>query len=288
MNNSGWNIKAARLAGLGSLLVLTLGVLPNQGLADHAWIVFSGRLHLFILHFPFGVLVTAALLEIFARRRPRGELSPVCQFVLIIAATCCVPAAVSGSLLALSGEYGEALLFRHRWAATATTVIVLWLPFLRSGPTRQAGGPPRIYEAALVVSLGSLVYAGHMGGTLTHGAVFMKLPWLQASTPLSSGADRVPRYETHIRPILKEYCVRCHGPEKSKGKLRLDSLAGIIEGGESGAIFLQGMPDKSLFVSSLELPLEDDDHMPPEGKPQPRPEDTALIREWVRTCTILE
>ena len=30
-----------------------------------------------------------------------------------------------------------------------------------------------------------------------------------------------------VGPFLKEHCVECHGPEKQKGKLRLDVLGGI-------------------------------------------------------------
>ena len=39
--------------------------------------------------------------------------------------------------------------------------------------------------------------------------------------PAVANADS---YETHIRPFLTKYCVSCHGPDKQKAKLRVDTL----------------------------------------------------------------
>ena len=39
-----------------------------------------------------------------------------------------------------------------------------------------------------------------------------------------------------IQPILQANCYECHGPKKTKAHLRLDSAAGIVKGGETGAI----------------------------------------------------
>ena len=39
-------------------------------------------------------------------------------------------------------------------------------------------------------------------------------------------------FETRIRPLLAEQCFKCHGPEKQKGDLRLDSAEAIKKGGD--------------------------------------------------------
>jgi hypothetical protein len=45
-----------------------------------------------------------------------------------------------------------------------------------------------------------------------------------------SAADRVAFFESKVRPVLVERCVGCHGPEKQKAGLRLDSLVGLLRG----------------------------------------------------------
>jgi hypothetical protein len=48
-------------------------------------------------------------------------------------------------------------------------------------------------------------------------------------------ADQLDFFESKVRPVLVERCIGCHGPEKQKAGLRLDSLVGLLRGGESGA-----------------------------------------------------
>src|SRR4026209_1733103 len=43
-----------------------------------------------------------------------------------------------------------------------------------------------------------------------------------------------------IKPIFEKSCIKCHGPEKQKGKLRLDSLAAVLKGGQDGKVILPG------------------------------------------------
>ncbi len=49
-------------------------------------------------------------------------------------------------------------------------------------------------------------------------------------------------FETSIRPLLSSECYECHGPEKSKGGLRLDHREFILEGGETGPALVAGDP----------------------------------------------
>jgi hypothetical protein len=86
-----------------------------------------------------------------------------------------------------------------------------------------------------------------------------------------------------VQPVLQQNCVSCHGPEKSKGGLRLDSFAGLTKGGKSGPVMAAGKSADSELIKRIHLPLTDDDHMPPDGKPQPNPEDVALLQWWIDT-----
>ena len=88
----------------------------------------------------------------------------------------------------------------------------------------------------------------------------------RARTELAATADEPVDKSFHERvlPVLREHCFRCHG-KASKGELRLDSLAGMLAGGESGwAAVEPGDVDNSELV--LRLQSEDpDQRMPPEG-----------------------
>src|SRR5687767_12049197 len=61
-------------------------------------------------------------------------------------------------------------------------------------------------------------------------------------------AEDTQFFESKIRPILVENCHRCHGDKKQNGKLRLDSLAAMLAGGESGPAITPGKPKESLLI----------------------------------------
>src|SRR4051812_46420077 len=73
------------------------------------------------------------------------------------------------------------------------------------------------------------------------------------------GTDVPPTYVKDIQPILADRCYSCHGPEKQKGDLRLDSPAAIRKGGKNGVALVAGDPAKSTLYSLTLLPAGDDD-----------------------------
>src|SRR5881628_3281033 len=83
-----------------------------------------------------------------------------------------------------------------------------------------------------------------------------------------------------IQPILQQQCVKCHGPEKQKAKLRLDSKEAALKGGKDGVIIVAGKAEKSEMYRRITLPKGDDDIMPNEGDPLTR-EQTDLIHDWI-------
>ncbi len=58
-------------------------------------------------------------------------------------------------------------------------------------------------------------------------------------------------FETHVRPVLANRCYSCHGPEMQKGKLRVDSLAALLQGGRSGPAVVRGTADASLLIQAI-------------------------------------
>lgn len=83
-----------------------------------------------------------------------------------------------------------------------------------------------------------------------------------------------------IQPILKESCLKCHGSEKQKGELRLDSKAAAMKGGKDGVVIVAGQADKSPLYQRITLAAGSDDIMPPKGEPLTKAQ-TDLIKEWI-------
>ncbi len=86
-------------------------------------------------------------------------------------------------------------------------------------------------------------------------------------------------FERKVRPLLAENCYSCHGEEKQKGKLRLDSPAAINVGGESGSVIVPGKPDESRMI--LAVSYKDEDlKMPPKTRLSEK--QVADLVEWVK------
>src|SRR5438034_5969245 len=82
----------------------------------------------------------------------------------------------------------------------------------------------------------------------------------------SQAADKV-EFSKDIQPILQQTCIKCHGPEKQKGKLRLDSKEAAFKGGKDGVVIVAGDAEKSELYKRIILPKGNDDVMPNEGEP---------------------
>jgi len=154
----------------------------------------------------------------------------------------------------------------------------------------ERAGWQRTYRVGLGLTLLLVSLAGHLGGSLTHGRnyLFEFAPSLvggghTADKPATTGKDLMsePVFSCAVQPIFNRYCVSCHGPSKQKAKLRLDSYEALVQGSENGPIMEPGNASASLITKRLQLPPEDEDHMPPEGKRQPTSEEIAFLQWWI-------
>ena len=82
-----------------------------------------------------------------------------------------------------------------------------------------------------------------------------------------------------IHPLLEDHCVKCHGPEKQKGGLRLDNRTSALQGGDEGKVIVAGKSAESRLIH-LTSGLEPDTRMPPEGAPLTA-ERIGLLRAWI-------
>jgi YHS domain-containing protein/uncharacterized membrane protein len=248
------------------------------------FLLFLGRFHPVLVHLPIGFLILLGVLELLARTRRWKNANTCAGYLLALSLPACALAAGCGWLLSLGGGYDDNLLAWHKWTGIATTAICGLTALLYRLDLKKA------YRGLLGVTLVSLTVASHYGGSLTHGASYL----LElAPRPLRSllGAPDKPApapasgeplaYEQVVAPILTKHCVGCHGPEKAKGGLRVDSLEALALGGDAGPAIAAGDAAASVLMRRLRLPLEDQDHMPPEGKPQPSADDLVLLSWWI-------
>ena len=85
-------------------------------------------------------------------------------------------------------------------------------------------------------------------------------------------------FEEKVRPHLAEHCFSCHGADKQKGGLKLDSKAAMIKGGDIGTAIIPGDPAASLMIKVMGY--EGDLKMPPKGKLNAK--QIADLSNWVK------
>lgn len=106
----------------------------------------------------------------------------------------------------------------------------------------------------------------------------MPLIWIFAVT-LGAGVDPAEKvFENQVRPLLHQHCLSCHGPEKQKGGLRLDSAQAMEKGGDNGPVIDKTDWEKGLFVRAIRY--EEDLKMPPAGKLKPA--EKAILEGWIK------
>ncbi|MGZ4973049.1 MAG: c-type cytochrome domain-containing protein [Limisphaerales bacterium] len=101
-----------------------------------------------------------------------------------------------------------------------------------------------------------------------------------AIVALPALADTKVDFAKQIQPIFEKSCVKCHGPEKQKGGLRLDQKAAALKGGKDAVAIVPGDAAKSDLYRRITLPDGSDDVMPNQGSLLSKAE-TDLIRDWI-------
>ncbi|HEX5052780.1 MAG TPA: c-type cytochrome domain-containing protein [Planctomycetota bacterium] len=253
------------------------------------WLAVFGRCHLVLLHAPLGMLPALAVLEygtaLLRRPTPRGP-------VLALAWLCALGAAAavaSGLVYAGEDQADGELLGQHKVAGIVLGSLCLLQALLA---LRARRAPFRI---VLLLALVAMVPTGHLGGSITHGRDFLFEPLHPkvrapdppngtagpaTATPASSDGA-ASEFTRTIAPFLERTCTKCHNEDKKKGKLLLTTREGIEKGGENGAVLVPGKPDESEMLVRCLLPIDDEDHMPPEEKPQPTAAELAALRAWI-------
>ena len=86
-------------------------------------------------------------------------------------------------------------------------------------------------------------------------------------------------FKSQVAPILRKRCLRCHGPNQSKGGLRLDSVSAVSNKSDTGRVVVPGRSEISELVRRLRS-NDQDERMPRQGKPLTTGE-ISLIAGWI-------
>lgn len=113
----------------------------------------------------------------------------------------------------------------------------------------------------------------------------MRLTWwfapvLALLPSLALTAVEAIAFAKDVLPIFDGRCVSCHGAEKQRAGLRLDSAIATLAGGNNGPIIVAGHPERSRLLQLVSLPADHDDIMPPKGDPLTA-EQIAVVRAWI-------
>lgn len=263
-------------------------------LTESFWLwQFLGRLHPLIVHFPVGLLCIALLLEAVGWFRKSGELRAGITAMVWIGTISSVVAAALGLILSRQDDYAGSTVVTHQWLGLATmTLAILTVFALRSG--RMS-----LYRSLLTVTVVGVSLAGHYGAMLTHGDDYLTsvLPDSNVQSTLVAGTgdskftfvsagqalndQQIGELNVEVRSIFAHNCYSCHGPVKSKGKLRLDKKEFIFKGGEDGVVLVAGHPEDSDLIRRVKLPAGHDDAMPTKGK-RLTDHDIELLEYWIK------
>ncbi|TKT90409.1 DUF1549 domain-containing protein [Dyadobacter frigoris] len=245
-------------------------------------------MHPLMVHFPVALLCIALILEIIDWRGKSGKLKDAINILVLVGAGSAVLAVIFGWLLASEGEYGGDSLEIHRWSGIATMVFSL-ITALLIRYNRVAA-----FRSFLFLTVFGVSFAGHYGAMLTHGDDYLSsvLPFSKPEKPGAQEADfvltnngalspqQVQELNVEVRTILAHNCYSCHGEQKVKGDLRLDSKDRIMKGGEDGVVVIPNHPDKSELIRRISLPSGDKEAMPTKGKRLTEKEVTVL-KFWI-------
>ncbi len=246
--------------------ILLISILFGERIETGLFLQWIGKMHPLALHFPIVLGFSIAIYFLFfSKHRFQFEIEKI---VLATNALIASVVALLGVFLANQGSYEGEIFNLHKWGGFAIAIFSWLLSYMLNANELLK---KFVALAFLVILIG----ATHKGAQLTHGVNALGFPQKENSgqekSELFDGSASV--FKVGIAPILNQKCISCHGPDKAKGKLRLDSQEYILKGGRTG--------DETLITKLIHLPIEDESHMPPDGSLQLTALEKAILRNWI-------
>lgn len=260
-----------------------------------------GRTHPMLVHFPIALLIAGVLFEFIAIivRKDRTKPSSAGLACVVVGALGAGAAAWAGWLNADLETHGRGvadLMETHRWLGIiAASLAGLALVAGLIGVSGKARAMTAVYRIALVLAAGVVGAAGHWGGSMVYGEGYLTEALFPEPAPEApntetqlaeleaSGAVLTVDFATQIMPILEASCIECHGPNKKKGNLRLDTRMYAMDARDADEqVIIPGNAEDSEIMFRVTLPHDDPDLMPPEGDGAPLTEaEIVLLTTWI-------
>ncbi len=237
-------------------------------------LLWFGKLHPLVLHFPIVVGIAIVIYFLFFQHKALEENTE--KFILVGNAVMASMVALLGLFLSKQDAYDNDTLNLHKWGGLSIALISWLLIYIKNIATNYK----KIIALAYLLVL---LFFTHQGALLTHGENALSIPTPAVAVEEVKTVDSsLTVYEKAIAPILTQKCVSCHGPDKVKGKLQLQSPELIIKGGKDGNILNGIQNEEALLLQRIHLPNADEKHMPPADKLQLTLEELTLLTKWVK------
>jgi hypothetical protein len=241
-----------------------------------AWLQVAGRMHPLVLHLPIGILIFIVVLTLFQKQLEPSVSHQIIHIGLLITSLSASAAALFGFFLSLQSDYGTTVLMRHKVSGIILSFVVYAVLLWHHGGLKRP-----VFLALGIISVLTLIIAGHTGSVLTHGDNFLFAPLNRSAVVLT--AENSSAYKFAVEPILERKCFTCHNESKAKGKLIMTSEEQFRAGGENGKPWVDGKPMESRMIKAFYLPLSHDEHMPPDGKPQLTQLEVETLKAWIKS-----
>ena len=270
------------------ILVITtlVALLPPDGNERAEWMQFIGRFHPLLVHFPIALFLLVPVLEIAGRSVRFSYLRLSVNFVLTLATLAAASVALLGWFLGRGGGYSGRLITQHMWGGVALSILC-WVCWMMRSRVRELSAT---YAIALTLGVGVVAWTGYRGGQLSLGPNHLtehmpnnlrNLLGVKDDLATSvSNTDPNTFYGARIQPIFSSRCTSCHGPDKHKANLRLDSYRALMRGGKDGPVIQAGNIQNSALFRRITLPANHDDFMP-KGKQPLAADQMKLIELWI-------
>ena len=255
--------------------LLLLLAIYSEASKTNTILLWFGKLHPLVLHFPIVLGIVIVIYLLFFQNNKLAENTE--KLVLVGNALMASMVALLGLFLSKQDAYDTDTLNLHKWGGLSIALVSWLLIYIKNIST----------SIQKIIALGYLLvllFFTHQGALLTHGenALSIPIPEVKVAEEVKTVDSSLTVYEKAIAPILTQKCVSCHGPDKVKGKLQLQSPALIIKGGKDGNILNSIQNEEALLLQRIHLPNADEKHMPPDGKLQLTLEELTLLSKWVK------
>jgi len=273
------NLLAAALIPLNTILVFFL--LFEGRLAVPAWLQVVGRMHPLVLHFPIVlILIYAAFILVMPKQyREADWFKDIAEVLVLSAALTAAVTAIMGLLLSREPGYDKDAIAWHKYTGILTSLILLFIYYYRVWLEKHLSLSRVLGLATAVI----VIWAGHLGGDITHGENFVLSPVTPEYKRPPVALEDAVVYTDMVEPILQTKCISCHNNSKAKGELVMETKDLLLKGGKNGRLWDTTKQDLGLLMHRIHLPLEEKEHMPPQGKPQLTDDEAAIIYAWIRS-----